>query len=290
MTTATKTLFALPLVALSTLLFACNGDPCLDDGPAKGVCVMDSSDETGGWEDEGEDEGCHGETGGEGADSGEDEGRDPGRCDSGDDGEDDGRDDGRGCGHDTGCDSGDDGEDSGNDSGDDGETDGEDSGDDGRCDGGDDGETDGEDSGNDSGDDGETDGEDTGCDSGDDGETDGETDGGDQGCTLTQGYWKNHGNWPLSPATMTCDMTWQEILETPTKGNPWFILAHQYIAAELNVASGASVPGEVQLALDIAADMLAPCAVDPADHEEATAWATILDDYNNGLIGPGHCG
>ena len=60
-------------------------------------------------------------------------------------------------------------------------------------------------------------------------------------CTLTQGYWKNHPNaWPVSSlklgtVTYTKDQA-IAILKTPVKGNGLVQLAHQLIAAKLNVA------------------------------------------------------
>ena len=79
------------------------------------------------------------------------------------------------------------------------------------------------------------------------------------GCTRTQGYWKSKPGvvWP-APYSRTAlfyssGLTWQQILETPPKGgNGYLILAHQYIAAMLNRASGASAPTGVQSAINSA--------------------------------------
>src|SRR5688500_7780641 len=77
-------------------------------------------------------------------------------------------------------------------------------------------------------------------------------DGGGDGCTLTQGYWKNHNelrtqrrqrlDWPapLDEAQLLCGQKLLDILNTVPRGEAWYILAHQYIAASLNAASGAS--------------------------------------------------
>ncbi len=121
----------------------------------------------------------------------------------------------------------------------------------------------------------------------------------DEGCTLTQGYWKNHNKyattpsqqipWPISEDTLMCGESWLEILETPPAGDKWYILAHQYIAARLNIAKGASTPAAVIAALSAAEALLPGCSIDPADEATAIAAAETLDDYNNGLIGPGHC-
>ena len=40
-----------------------------------------------------------------------------------------------------------------------------------------------------------------------------------------------------------CGQSWYDILWTETNGNAWYILGHQWIAATLNVAAGASTAG-----------------------------------------------
>ena len=123
----------------------------------------------------------------------------------------------------------------------------------------------------------------------------------DPGCTLTQGYWKNHHQfgkgkrqmepWPIDENTMLCGMTWLDILNThPKKGDAWLILAHQWITAKLNVASGAATDALLLDALAEAETLLLGCSIDPEDREWAVQLSSFLDAYNNGLIGPGHCG
>jgi len=70
------------------------------------------------------------------------------------------------------------------------------------------------------------------------------------GCTLTQGYWKNHPeDWSdlADEPFFQTSWTWLEVLKTPpAKGNSYLILAHQYIAAYLSVmVNGATAPAEV---------------------------------------------
>jgi hypothetical protein len=124
------------------------------------------------------------------------------------------------------------------------------------------------------------------------------------GCTLTPGYWKTHSKY--GPATY--DTTWNgqedwtfwhsgktiyEVLWTNPKGNAYYILAHQYIAAKLNVMSGTFSPPEVTAAINWAYNFFVTYA--PDDNfskemkEEILYNKDILDQYNNGLIGPGHC-
>jgi MYXO-CTERM domain-containing protein len=119
------------------------------------------------------------------------------------------------------------------------------------------------------------------------------------GCTYTRGYWRNHhgdapGNrdvaWPIAEDTELCGQTWFDILRTPARGDAWYIVAAQYIAARLNVAGGASAPVEVRDALSDAEDFLVSnCAITRNERQAALAAKDVLDDYNNGLIGPGHC-
>ena len=122
-----------------------------------------------------------------------------------------------------------------------------------------------------------------------------------EGCTLTQGYWKNHHDgapgkrnvdWPAphDEADQLCGIELLDILNTPVAGDKWLILAHQYIAAILNAANGASVPADVQVALDDAASILADCdGLDAEQQSDAVEASEILDSYNNGLAGPDHC-
>jgi hypothetical protein len=123
------------------------------------------------------------------------------------------------------------------------------------------------------------------------------------GCTRTQGYWKNHHedarnasqriDWPspLDEGDLLCGSDLLSILRRQPRGDAWVILAHQYIAARLNEASGASTPSSVDEALaDAQAFLLASCEGAPASTApEAIALAELLDSYNHGGIGPGHC-
>jgi hypothetical protein len=129
----------------------------------------------------------------------------------------------------------------------------------------------------------------------------------EEGCTYTQGYWKTHAEegskkydetWDLladgpDTAFFGTSMSWIAVFNTPPKGNPYFILAHQYMAAKLNVLAGAADG-------DVGADLTAAEAffgaftptstLTPETRAEIIALADDLDEYNNGLIGPGHCG
>jgi hypothetical protein len=112
------------------------------------------------------------------------------------------------------------------------------------------------------------------------------------GCTYTQGWYKNHTTqWPagFSPtATFDGWKTWIDLYNTPPKGGSAYIqLAHQYMTALMN-ASAASVPADVQDALDKAAAYFAAGGNGTGSGDIAGV-AAILDAYNNGFTGPGHC-
>lgn len=125
--------------------------------------------------------------------------------------------------------------------------------------------------------------------------------GGGDGCTLTQGFWKTHPEaWPgpLQPSDpfFLSGQTYQEVLDTPVNvSQGYYQLAHQYIAAVLNQANGASTPSGVQDTLDLAEAWLSvngpsACTAGGSCGVQKD-WAGILDLYNNGLYpgGPLHC-
>jgi hypothetical protein len=125
-------------------------------------------------------------------------------------------------------------------------------------------------------------------------------------CTLTQGYWKNHeerwndaGDGKPFLVTSTfynSGVSYLTIMNTPPQGgNAYLQLAHQFIAASLNVNGGSAGVAAVDAALASAAAYFAgapagiPNPQDPT-RSQLQGWATTLDNFNNGLTGPGHCG
>ncbi len=133
-----------------------------------------------------------------------------------------------------------------------------------------------------------------------------ENGGGGEDCTLTIGYWKTHNKyrnkpsqnipWPIdgSEDFILCGKKWLQILWTkPKKGDAWTILARQWIGATLNIAAGASAPPDVLNALNAAEDLLLNnCSGIPKRtglRRTAICLAKLLDSYNKGRIGPGHC-
>ena len=125
------------------------------------------------------------------------------------------------------------------------------------------------------------------------------------GCTLTQGYWKNHeASWPVEALLLGGEeygaAALDALLGMPVSEDASLILAHQLIAAMLNVASGAGTPPEVDGALDAAhqwmganadADGRLPFGTDSGSdaNGQATLIADTLAEFNEGAIGPGHC-
>ena len=131
------------------------------------------------------------------------------------------------------------------------------------------------------------------------------------GCTLTQGYWKTHNNsfkggapadptWNLlGPSAeqsqfFSSGSTWFDIFwMPPSGGNAYLQLAHQYMAAKLNILKGTFAPPIVLNAINWAEGFFpgkTPLTkLSSADKSQARYYASILASYNEGLIGPGHC-
>ncbi|WP_437607726.1 hypothetical protein WMF20_43535 [Sorangium sp. So ce834] len=123
------------------------------------------------------------------------------------------------------------------------------------------------------------------------------------GCTLTQGYWKNHEpNWPVWSLTIGgVTYSHEELLElfrTPPRGDASLILGHQLIAALLNVATGASdaaldgalAKADAWMAANKDADGRLPYGVKRGSAaDEAVSLSGTLASFNEGGIGPGHC-
>jgi len=136
------------------------------------------------------------------------------------------------------------------------------------------------------------------------------TDCGEAGCTRTQGYWKTHSIYGPAPyddtwavigedtAFFLSGLSWYEVMWTaPSGGNAYFQLAHQYIAAVLNMEAGASAPPEVLDAIEEATglfetwtdEQIGALRGNNATRQQFNALAELLDSYNMGAIGPGHC-
>jgi hypothetical protein len=118
-------------------------------------------------------------------------------------------------------------------------------------------------------------------------------------CTFTQGFWKTHENaWPVNSLTLgTVVYTKAELLDifnTPAEGNGLIFLAHQLIAAKLNVAGDAMpTPAVTQAIADadaiIGGLVVPPVGADYLDPAAASPLTETLDQFNNGTL-PGNCG
>ena len=126
------------------------------------------------------------------------------------------------------------------------------------------------------------------------------------GCTRTNVYWSHdlsHPAWegvvPDGPSTafFLSGRNYIQILTDSTGQSPYNELALDYIAAELNVYAGASMPAEVFSAFLAAHDLFsvyAPTYDFVTDPDGVTAefesLRTTLGLYNTGKLGPGACG
>jgi hypothetical protein len=116
-------------------------------------------------------------------------------------------------------------------------------------------------------------------------------------CTLTQGYWKTHdAAWPVDTLVIGGQSYSQaellDLLWTPVMGDGSLLLAHQLIAAMLNVANGATPTGAIAdadawMAANADADGRLPYGVPPND--EVSSLGDALAAFNEGTTGPGHC-
>jgi hypothetical protein len=128
------------------------------------------------------------------------------------------------------------------------------------------------------------------------------------GCTLTQGYWKTHsrrGPAPYDDAWLVLGAsqentvfylsgkTWYQVFWTPPAGNAYYNLAHQYMAAKLNILNGATASPAVLAAISSAetffATALPSTSLKGATRTNVLAWSTTLDNFNNGRLGTPHC-
>jgi hypothetical protein len=132
-----------------------------------------------------------------------------------------------------------------------------------------------------------------------------------EGCTLTQGYWKNHeahaaalialngGTLALGNTSYTALQIDQILDQPPSGGDALIQLAHQLIAAKLNELNGASVPASIQTAIADADNAIGDLVPRPVGTDTVVSGdplfatmnslASTLDDYNNGRSGVPHC-
>lgn len=134
-----------------------------------------------------------------------------------------------------------------------------------------------------------------------------------EGCSLTQGYWKTHNDsfhggaptdetWLLLGADAEnttfylSGHSWFHVFWTAPAGNVYYNLAHQYMAAVLNILAGASAPANVIAGIAQAETWFStytPAQVKQFPKATRQDWvnlAGLLASYNEGLIeGFDHC-
>jgi len=113
------------------------------------------------------------------------------------------------------------------------------------------------------------------------------------GCVFGQGYWKNHPEaWPVTELQLG-NVTYNQqqlldILHQPVRGNGLVLLAHQLIAAELNIANG-SDPSCIQQTIDDANALIGDLVVPPVGDgylapRDVSGLADTLGQYNEGML------
>jgi hypothetical protein len=130
-------------------------------------------------------------------------------------------------------------------------------------------------------------------------------------CTYTQGYWKTHNpnvcatdaasplciQWPASSLTLgTVSYDVNQLLSIfnkPAAGNGLIALAHQLIAAKLNIAKGANGTAVGQAIIN-ADNLIGGLVIPPVGNgylssAQTSALTTELANFNEGATGPGHC-
>ena len=113
------------------------------------------------------------------------------------------------------------------------------------------------------------------------------------GCVRGQGFWKNHPDqWPVTELQLGNVTYTQEqllsILHQPVRGNGLVLLAHQLIAAKLNVANGADASCIQQTIADADA-LIGNLVVPPVGDgylrpRDVSDLASTLGEYNEGRL------
>lgn len=121
-------------------------------------------------------------------------------------------------------------------------------------------------------------------------------------CALTQGYWKNHypDTWPPALVnSLFCGVLWIDLLNLPTGGDAFLILAHQLIATLINTYNCTPqhvISDAINASLALINDAClvpGPGWITPTDiwiRAMFIIYANLFDEYNNGNLPPViHC-
>jgi len=119
------------------------------------------------------------------------------------------------------------------------------------------------------------------------------------GCVLGQGYWKNHPErWPVTQLQLG-NVTYNQqqllsILKDSARTNGLVFLAHQEIAAKLNIANGAdgSCIAQTLAAADaLIGDLVIPPVGDGfLSLHDVAGYVSALSRYNGGFLCSPNCG
>jgi hypothetical protein len=112
-------------------------------------------------------------------------------------------------------------------------------------------------------------------------------------CVFLQGFWKNHPEaWPVTELQLG-NVTYNQqellsILRQPVRGNGLVLLAHQLIAAKLNIANGADGSCIHQTLAD-AGSLIGDLVVPPVGNgylqpRDVAGIAGVLGSYNEGNL------
>jgi len=130
----------------------------------------------------------------------------------------------------------------------------------------------------------------------------------EDGCSLTPGYWKTHEEHTISLLPLWLGTEGGDHSIEVTALNAWEIFDKEWgkpsngilklyihlLAAKLNIANG-TAGSVVSTAISEADEFIAAHPftewkdLSKADQNMVLAWKDLLDAYNNGDIGPGHC-
>jgi hypothetical protein len=115
-------------------------------------------------------------------------------------------------------------------------------------------------------------------------------------CAVSSGWYSNQGAAAVAAKGLFfgTGATWTTVLDTNPKGNAYYVLSKQYVAAKLNVeTNGGSPSSAVQAALAGAEGFFTGRALGNTTgvaKSTLTGWASTLESFNTGgLAGWPHC-
>lgn len=112
-------------------------------------------------------------------------------------------------------------------------------------------------------------------------------------CVMKHDRWvaKSFTTPEQSPTKLSgdlCGISYDDILIAP-RDTPWMKVAQQFVTAKANAAHGASMPGDVVVAMNDAESFLVGCEPCPEVAKTSVPALKTLTQYNVGKIGPDEC-